>query len=80
MDWSDPPFLIILEQVEFFDEFTVTVSRYAQALTVDHQGDFDRRYETPMVTPTTIDLLGSTLRDSSTFPSERDRNRVRRRL
>ncbi len=50
MDW--PPLamtLLILGQAGFFDEFTVTMSRHSQALTVSHQEDFDSRYESPIV-------------------------------
>jgi hypothetical protein len=42
--WEAPPWLLILGQIGFFDRFTVTLSRFAQAVAVEPQGRFDQRF------------------------------------
>lgn len=42
-DW-DPPWPVVLGQRGFFDHFTVTVSRYAQAVAIESVGSFDERF------------------------------------
>jgi hypothetical protein len=44
MRWGDPPWLVLLGQVGFFDRFTVTMSRLAQRLSVGEQEEFDNRH------------------------------------
>lgn len=39
---------ILLGQTSFMKQFTVTMSRYAQAIAIDEQGVFDRRYHLPL--------------------------------
>jgi hypothetical protein len=40
----EPPWAILLGQVGFFDTFTVTMSRLAQALAVEQKETFDQRF------------------------------------
>jgi Aspartyl protease len=42
-EWT-PPWSVVLGQVGFLDQFTVTFNRYAQALAVSDVGDFDQMY------------------------------------
>jgi hypothetical protein len=44
MNWPDPPWLLILGQCGFFDQFTVTLSRFAQAVAVERRECFDDRF------------------------------------
>jgi hypothetical protein len=44
LDWSDPPWSVILGQCGFFDHFTVVMSRLAQRLTVEPAEFFDEQY------------------------------------
>jgi hypothetical protein len=39
-----PPWLMVLGQAGFFDRFTVVMSRLSQALAIEDQEPFDRRY------------------------------------
>jgi len=41
LDWSDPPYTVILGQCGFFDQFTISMSRHSQRLVVLPQGHFD---------------------------------------
>ena len=45
MDWTDPPWLLILGQSGFFDRFTVCLSRLSQAVSVHHRDHFDETYQ-----------------------------------
>jgi hypothetical protein len=40
--WDDPPFLVILGQVGFFDRFAVSLSRFSQVIVVDYRETLDR--------------------------------------
>ncbi|HEX2295046.1 MAG TPA: hypothetical protein VHN37_07020 [Actinomycetota bacterium] len=40
----DPPWAVLLGQVGFFDRFTVTMSRLAQALSIEDKDKFDERF------------------------------------
>lgn len=40
----EPPWAVLLGQVGFFDKFTVTMSRLAQALAVERKETFDERF------------------------------------
>lgn len=40
----EPPWAVLLGQVGFFDKFTVTMSRLAQALAVERKEVFDQRF------------------------------------
>jgi hypothetical protein len=40
----EPPWGLLLGQRSFFDRFTVTMSRYAQAFAVETIGTFDERF------------------------------------
>ncbi len=42
----EPPYGLVLGQVGFFDQFTVTMSRFSQALAVEALDQFDRRFPT----------------------------------
>jgi hypothetical protein len=42
----EPPYGLVLGQVGFFDNFTVTMSRFSQALAVEALDQFDRRFLT----------------------------------
>lgn len=42
--WEAPPWLLILGQIGFFDHFTVTLSRFAQAVAVEPRDRFDQRF------------------------------------
>lgn len=44
MDWSDPPWMVVLGQCGFFDRFTVSMSRLAQRVAVAPRDDFDSRF------------------------------------
>lgn len=44
LHWGDPPWLLILGQIGFFDQYTVTMSRLAQQLAIEADGEFDGRY------------------------------------
>lgn len=39
--WADPPWMVLLGQVGFFDQFTVSLSRLSQRLSVSPQAEFD---------------------------------------
>lgn len=41
--WEDPPFLVILGQVGFFDQFTVSMSRLTQGVVLDDRDHLDAR-------------------------------------
>lgn len=47
VEWDAPPWNVVLGQVGFFDHFTVTMNRHAQALAVSDQQDFDALYPQP---------------------------------
>ncbi len=40
----EPPWAVLLGQVGFFDKFTVTMSRLAQALAIERKETFDERF------------------------------------
>lgn len=44
LEWASPPWMVVLGQRGFFDRFTVTMSRYSQALAVTEYSDFDERF------------------------------------
>jgi hypothetical protein len=44
--WTVAPWQVILGQVGFFDQFTVTFSRHALQLVIEDVGAFDKRYDT----------------------------------
>lgn len=44
LDWSDPPWSVILGQCGFFDQFTVVMSRLAQRLTIEPASFHDEQY------------------------------------
>lgn len=43
-EWQAPPWNVVLGQVGFFDQFTLTFSREARAVAVTALDDFDRRF------------------------------------
>ena len=43
-DWPDPPWLVALGQRGFFNEFTVTMSRFAMNVAVADREEFDRQF------------------------------------
>jgi hypothetical protein len=45
-EWTSAPWPVILGQVGFFDQFTITFSRHGLLLAVEDVESFDRRYET----------------------------------
>lgn len=45
--WDSPPWSVVLGQVGFFNQFTVTMNRLSQAFAVSAPGDFDQRYVQP---------------------------------
>jgi len=47
IDAWEPPWGLLLGQRGFFDQFTVTLSRYAQAFAVEATETFDDRYAQP---------------------------------
>jgi hypothetical protein len=49
MDWSDPPWLIILGQRGFWDRYSVCMSRLSQSITVHHRDHYDQTYNTGLV-------------------------------
>jgi hypothetical protein len=49
--WGSPPWSLVLGQLEFFDQFTVTLNRESQALAITDVTDFDERYPTPPADP-----------------------------
>jgi hypothetical protein len=44
LEWTNPPWSMVLGQIGFFDRFTVTLNRESQALAVTDLADFDTRY------------------------------------
>jgi hypothetical protein len=44
--WTSAPWQVILGQVGFFDQFTITFSRHGLLLAVEDVESFDQRYET----------------------------------
>ena len=46
-EWTNPPWSVVLGQVGFFDQFTVTFNRAAQALAITALEDFDERFPQP---------------------------------
>ena len=46
MAWPDPPWMVILGQSGFFDQFTVCMSRLAQNAALHHRDHFDLTYGT----------------------------------
>jgi hypothetical protein len=44
LEWKNPPWSMVLGQIGFFDQFTITLNRESQALAVTHLEDFDTRY------------------------------------
>ena len=44
MAWSEPPWMVILGQTGFFDQFTVCMSRLSQAAAIQHRDHFDLTY------------------------------------
>jgi hypothetical protein len=52
--WIDPPWLVILGQLGFFDQFTVQLSRQSQRLAVLDRDHFDHEFpSTPAIDPRT---------------------------
>jgi hypothetical protein len=49
--WDSPPWAIVFGQVGFFDHFTVTLNRDAQALAITDVAEFDERYPPSPVEP-----------------------------
>jgi hypothetical protein len=45
-EWTSAPWQVLLGQVGFFDQFTVTFSRSALQLAIEHGEAFDSRYST----------------------------------
>lgn len=45
--WEAPPWNVVLGQVGFFDQFTVTLNRFSQALAFTDVGDFDDLFPQP---------------------------------
>jgi hypothetical protein len=43
-EWTSAPWQVLLGQVGFFDQFTVTFSRSALQLAIEDSAEFDRRY------------------------------------
>lgn len=43
-EWKAPPWNVLLGQIGFFDQFTVTMNRESQALAITDLEDFDRRF------------------------------------
>jgi len=51
-EWEAPPWSILLGQVGFFDQFTLTFNRESQALAVTAVDDFDRQFpQSPGIVP-----------------------------
>jgi hypothetical protein len=44
-EWTTSPWQVLLGQVGFFDQFTVTFSRSARQLAIEAAEDFDRRWQ-----------------------------------
>jgi hypothetical protein len=44
LEWQDPPWLVVLGQCGFFDEFTIVMSRLAQHVAITERDDFDARF------------------------------------
>lgn len=44
--WTSAPWQVILGQVSFFDQFTLTFSRHALQVAVEEAAAFDQRYST----------------------------------
>lgn len=44
MNWENPPWLVVLDQVGFFDQFTVSMSRLAQRVALEPMDEFDTRF------------------------------------
>jgi hypothetical protein len=42
--WSNPPWLMLLGQRGFFDQFTIVMNRYSQALALEPFDHFDNQY------------------------------------
>ncbi|HEX3424738.1 MAG TPA: hypothetical protein VHT30_01310 [Acidimicrobiales bacterium] len=45
--WENPPWSVVLGQIGFFNQFTVTMNRLSQALAITGADDFDQRYASP---------------------------------
>lgn len=45
-EWTSAPWQVLLGQVGFFDQFTVTFSRGALQLAIERAEAFDERYST----------------------------------
>jgi len=43
--WTSSPWQVLLGQVGFFDQFTVTFSRNARQLAIEPEEEFDRRWQ-----------------------------------
>lgn len=43
-EWTSSPWQVLLGQVGFFDQFTVTLSRSARQLAIESAEEFDRRW------------------------------------
>ena len=50
-EWQSPPWNVLLGQVGFLDEFTVTFNRVSAALAVTAVDDFDTRFPNASPTP-----------------------------
>lgn len=46
-NWDGPPWSVVLGQLGFFNQFTVTMNRFSQAFAVSALEDFDERYVLP---------------------------------
>lgn len=48
MDWSDPPWMVVLGQCGFFDQFTITMNRQSNQVALDRREEFDERFGVPL--------------------------------
>ncbi len=60
-NWEAPPWLLILGQIGFFDQFTVVMNRYAQAVAIEPLHFFDDTYGSDLPP-------GPTLNDPAPWP------------
>ena len=51
--WNDPPWLVVLGQRGFFDEFTVVMSRLSLSIALRCRDHFDHTYPAPSAQPPT---------------------------
>jgi hypothetical protein len=45
--WENPPGSVVLGQIGFLNQFTVTMNRLSQAFAITDVNDFDQRYNSP---------------------------------